>query len=350
MLGAAVECARNGLPVYPAKPRGKEPLWKGWQRSATTKVESLAEHWRCHPTANVGIACRGLVVLDADSRKGEDAVEELCLPETTRVKTRRGSHWYFSVPGSLPGAKLTALPDVELRGKGQGVLGPGSIHPSGHEYEWKMPPWELPPTPFPDELRGLAAKAGTHRPFTDGFKVFPGGRHEHLLKVAASLRARHGVGEIAMALHGVNLAQCSPPLPEKEVERMAHEAARLQWVPWLDADARAKFCTEDERLSKDARFMLMLLCGYANYNGECFPGVRTLAARAGCRPSSVSRAMKELERFGRVKVDRAGRGKSNRYTVLPWTPSGGKGLSSVTPVDTPEGYLRVDTGTGEIAA
>src|SRR5690349_16391261 len=124
MLGAALECARNGLPVYPAKPRGKKPLWKGWQRSATTKEESLVEHWKRHPTANIGIACRGLVVLDADSERAVGAVEELCLPETTRVRTRRGSHWYFL--GGSAGSKTTTLPNVELRGKGQGVLGPGS--------------------------------------------------------------------------------------------------------------------------------------------------------------------------------------------------------------------------------
>ena len=345
MLGAALECARNGLPVYPAKPKGKNPLRKGWQRSATTKVESLREHWRCHPAANVGIACRGLVVLDADSERGEDAVEERCLPETTRVRTRRGSHWYFL--GGHAGAKLAALPDVELRGKGQGVLGPGSIHPSGHEYEWEIPPWEVAPRALPDEIRELVKTKSVSGLVSEGHLVFPGGRHEYLLGVAASARARHAVVDIATVLHSYNAVQCSPPLPKEEVDRLAQQAAKLPVLPWL-ADPTV-FCMDDERLSMPAQLVLFRLCRHADYKGECFPSVRRLAAQVGCRTQTVTDAVKELERFGRIAVKRSRRG--NRYRILPWTPMGEKGLTSVTPTVTPvEGYLRVDRDTGEIAA
>ena len=143
-LAAAVECARHGLPVYPARVRGKAPLYRGWQRAATSKPEHLVKMWSRAPHANIGIACRNLTVLDADSDRGVDAVEELGLPETTTVRTARRNHYYLL--GRGPTAP-NLLPEWRSGGSRSGVLGPGSVHPSGFEHAWEIPRGRSRPSP-----------------------------------------------------------------------------------------------------------------------------------------------------------------------------------------------------------
>src|SRR5262245_9266023 len=87
MFGAVLEYARHGFPVYPARPRAKNPLHKGWQRAATVKIDHLAAEWTREPNANIGVYCRDFIVIDADSKRGEDALADLCLPATTTVRT-----------------------------------------------------------------------------------------------------------------------------------------------------------------------------------------------------------------------------------------------------------------------
>jgi hypothetical protein len=315
LLAAAVENARHGLPVYPARPRGKSPLWKGWQRGATTKTDHLAGIWAKHPRANIGVACRRIVVLDADSKRGEAALEELALAPTTKIRTHRGCHLYFL--GGLRGGQ-TVLPDVELRGRGQGVLGAGSVHPSGAEYQWEIPPWEVRPIPLPAEVRAIVRPAARELPGGIG-PVFPGGRSVHLLRVAGMLRARAGLDTVSPVLHAVNEAQCSPPLPAAKVEELARQGEKLAAKPWL-VDPIA-FCNTDARLSRDARIVLHLLCHHADHNGECFPGVRRLAELAAIRLEAVGKATRELEDCGRIDVRRSRRG--NRYQLLPWEAASG---------------------------
>jgi hypothetical protein len=326
MLGAAVENARHGLPVYPVRKRGKAPLHKGWQRAATTKVEYLVKVWKREPRANIGIACRHLSVIDADSHRGVDAVEDLGLPATTTVRTARGSHYYFL--GRSPTVP-NLLPDVEVRGDGSGVLGAGSVHPSGADYMWEIPPWEVPPVGIPIELRHLLEerKGTSSTGETEGF-VFEGGRRVHLLRVAGSLRGRYGVPELAPVLQAINEAQCRPQLGEAEVEKIARDASKFPFPPpWL-ADP-VGYCFGDDRLSADARIVLSLLVGHADAEGRCFPGIRRLAKLGRISPKTVLAATRELEDSGRIEVDR--RQSGNRYLLAPW---GYKGRSSVTAGET----------------
>jgi hypothetical protein len=331
MLGAAIENARNGLPVYAATPKGKAPLHKGWLRSATTKIERLERVWAQKPNANVGIACRELVVLDADSKRGEDAVADLGLPPTTTVRTARGSHFYFA---GRHATVARILPDAEVRGEGSGVLGAGAVHPSGRDYEWEIPPWEVPPAPVPDELRELIErKRPTAEPPANGI-VREGGRSIHLLRIAGSLKGRYGLSELAPVLHPVNETMCSPPLPRAKVEKLVRDASKWPRPPLWVADPQTFSCC-DPRLSLKARIVLWLLCGHADANGDCFPSLRRLSELSGIgRPNTVSDALRELEAAERIVVMLRSR-RGNRYRLLPWRPlerlttKGGR--SSVTP-------------------
>jgi hypothetical protein len=330
MLGAAIENARHGFPVYAVRPRSKVPLHKGWPRSATTAIDSLKRLWARQPNANVGIACRDLVVLDADSGRGEDAVADLGLPPTTTVRTARGSHFYFA------GRHATVsgvLPDVEIRGKGSGVLGAGSVHPSGRDYEWEIPPWEIPPIPVPYVLRQLIERKRPSAEISAEESVREGRRSVYLLKLAGSLKGRYGLGlaELAPVLHDINQAKCVPPLPKEKVEKLVRDASKWPHPPLWIADAQTFSCC-DPRLSEKARSILRLLSDHANAEGDCFPSIRRLSALSGIRPNTVLDVLDELHGFERIA--RRSRRHGNRYRLLPWRPlegSTGTRRNSVTP-------------------
>jgi hypothetical protein len=99
----ALSLARAGLPVFPCGP-DKRPLVR-WKEAATCDPEAVAELWRRHPGALVGLPCgarSGLFVLDLDTdratgeRIGERGLAALRLghlltdPAHPRVRTPSG--------------------------------------------------------------------------------------------------------------------------------------------------------------------------------------------------------------------------------------------------------------------
>ena len=68
-----------------------------------------------------------------------------------------------------------------------------------------------------------------------------------------------------------------------------------------------------------ARLVLQVLVLHCNKEGECFPSIKTIAAKCGYGISTVKRALHDLERHGYLKNaprQRAnGSSTSNLYTV-----------------------------------
>ena len=183
----ALEVAQLGLPVFPlwwprnggcscragleCRQPGKHPRILGWQTEATTDEAKIRQWWLKWPMANIGIATGrhpdlavpGILVLDVDAAAG--GLESLAaleaahgrLLETVQVLTgksdldgRRGLHFYFKHPGIPIGNSVKKLgPGLDIRGDGGLVVGPGSTHSSGRQYEWEVAhdPTE---TPFAD--------------------------------------------------------------------------------------------------------------------------------------------------------------------------------------------------------
>jgi hypothetical protein len=318
-MAAAVESARLGLRVFPVRVRDKRPLTRGWRTRATSDVRAVIETWRYQPQANIGVLCgQGHVVLDADSARGEDALRELALPATPAVRTARGIHLYFA--GHARGRRRL-LPDVELRGARQYVLGAGSIHPTGVAYEWEVP-WEVGLACLPDEIRSLAATRRANEPVRALPAVIPQGhRNMTLTRIAGSLRGRVGVSEAALsdALHRENRERCQPPLADEEVERIVMSACGWDQPPaWLLDPAGF---AADPRLSAHARFLLRTLADHARPDGVCFPSVRRIRDLTRMASDTIHSATLELEAAGRVSVKRRRR-RGNRYRILPWSPAG----------------------------
>lgn len=317
---AAIEAARAGLRVFPLRPRDKRPLHKGWKSNATSDLAVVEATWREQPDANIGVACgRGLVVIDADSATADAALLAMGMPITPTVKTARGRHYYLTGDN---GNRTALLPDVDVRGNGGYVVGAGSFHPSGAEYEWEIAPWELSPAPIPSELVSLLAGAQSVSKASGGSrarelpqKITDGTRNVELHRVASSLRGRFGLGhdEIRAAISEINRLRCEPPLPASEIESIARSAASYKNAPPWVTDPVA-FAT-DPTLNSKARLLLIALARYSDDEGISWPGVRRLRADTGMASDTIKQATDSLVAAGRLAVEKRSR-KSNRYRIL----------------------------------
>lgn len=139
----ALAAAARGWPVLPLN--GKVPRNDNGSRGATKSVPKIREWWSRWPDANIGIAtgsASGLVVIDIDGPDGELGIRNLegrlgPLPVGYYVTTARGRHVYLTIP---PGVQVPnrakIAPEVDVRGEGGYVVGPGSVHPdTGEIYE-----------------------------------------------------------------------------------------------------------------------------------------------------------------------------------------------------------------------
>jgi putative DNA primase/helicase len=117
---------------------GKKPFQKDWQNK-TIKYddEELLQH--LNSNGNYGVLGGGeknLVILDFDDKKVEEEVCKL-LPKTFTVQTGSGGlHKYFFSNNSKSFKIFNDDMDtlVDVQGEGKQVVGAGSIHPNGNEY------------------------------------------------------------------------------------------------------------------------------------------------------------------------------------------------------------------------
>jgi hypothetical protein len=310
---AAMQAAEAGLRVFPLVPRGKKPLWQGFQRTATDDAGVIAAIWRDVPDANVGVLCgNGLVVVDTDSAEADALVRELGMPDTPTVRTADGRHYYLAGESRN---RNGLLPDVDIRGSGGYVVGAGSMHPSGVAYAWEIAPWEVDLASLPPALSEMLSKrrkpGGGKLPPT----IEPGERNARLFGLACSLRGRDGLGyeELRATLVIVNAQRCAPPLDIAEVERIARSASSYDAPPLWATKPFA--CARDPRLRLRARHLLAALATYANDEGKCWPGIRRLSEDTGMAKNTVERARDELVTAGRIVVERRRR-RSNLYRLV----------------------------------
>lgn len=60
----------------------------------------------------------------------------------------------------------------------------------------------------------------------------------------------------------------------------------------------------ESKISDKSKVVYVVLCGFADSEGKCYPSRSTIANRAGCSVKSVDRAIKELEQIKAIKVYR----------------------------------------------
>lgn len=256
---AALQCAARGLPVFPllllvkradtlvcsctrgqdCPAAGKHPAVKNWAKSATCDPDAIKKWARRWPGCGWGMPTgsrSGVDVIDADGSLGRDSLLSLeldnaALPDSWRVTTPRGTHYYFKHCGRLrTGAGM--LPGIDVRADGGFVVLPGSRHRSGHLYDWEQDyspdDCELvdPPDWLVDALTDGQEENGYKRaePLPD--MIPEGMRNKMLMSLAGSMRQR-GASESAIlaAIAAENQLRCNPPLPTEELHKIAASAA-----------------------------------------------------------------------------------------------------------------------------
>ena len=75
------------------------------------------------------------------------------------------------------------------------------------------------------------------------------------------------------------------------------------------------FILKAPELSVGSKVAYAMFLSYAWHNDSCFPGQDRLAEDMGMSRVRVTQLIAELQRFGLVKIQRRGQGKTNLYTV-----------------------------------
>lgn len=199
------------------------------------------------PHANIAIATgekSGFFVIDIDDdHGGSESIKALMnqhgvFEDKVFQKTGSGWHLFFKHPGIRIGNIQSSLrlgAGIDVRGDGGYIVAPPSLHEKGTHYEWGTPY-----DPIPDAPRWLIEALRRPEQKTDytGIGDIPAGqRNNTLTSIAGSMR-RKGLteGAILAALKVENLARCSPPLDDIDVERIAKSIAR--YTPEAPIQAR----------------------------------------------------------------------------------------------------------------
>lgn len=142
----AREFATQHMGIVPLIAQSKRPATKKGLYDATTNRAKLKQYFRDNPRANYGVRTGGqsnIFVLDVDGPIGKRSLRKLIekhgpLPKTVTVHTANGEHRYFRGDVKAIGNSVGKIGEgLDIRGDGGYVVGPGSVHPSGHVYRFK---------------------------------------------------------------------------------------------------------------------------------------------------------------------------------------------------------------------
>lgn len=124
--------------------------WKEFQNRKPTQAER--ERW-AGSRSNVAIVTgrvSNLLILDVDSPEAQEYVDGLNLPPTPVAISSRGLHYYLKYPPREIPTKINfGKIHLDISGEGSYVLGPGSQHPDGTIYRWKVSPDVCPLAELP---------------------------------------------------------------------------------------------------------------------------------------------------------------------------------------------------------
>jgi hypothetical protein len=142
MLEHAIRASKVG-PVFPLVPMSKgQPMLGNWPQLATRDEAIIRQQWgpTGTPTANIGLHCAGLCVVDVDIKKGgNESFQRLDLmfgfPATLVTRTASGGqHVFFRLPEGHPGVPNSVAelaPGLDIRSTGGYVVAPGSVVAGG---------------------------------------------------------------------------------------------------------------------------------------------------------------------------------------------------------------------------
>lgn len=294
LLDAALRYAELGYRVFPCVPGGKTPLTTNGFHDAATDPEQIERWWTANPSANIGLATEGLLVVDVDGRDNpwlsdqpERRLDLAAAP--TSMTPRGGRHHVFRQPeGQAWRSTAGKLAErVDTRANGGYIVVPPSVMADGLVYEWVNGlELDVSQDRLPEPPAWLAAHFGPGSPTsatvasvsTGTNEIRSGARNATLARLAGSMR-RVGMSraEISAALQQVNADRCIPPMLPVEVARIAKNIARYE--PDQIATAMAEGAWEQLLASEQVAQPLSLFDLVHDYPGLRPPIIHGLLRR-----------------------------------------------------------------------
>jgi len=238
MLDAALLYIGHGFKVFPVKP-DKKPLTPHGLKDATQTKAGVREYWTRWPNAGIALVTDGLMVLDFDAKNGgleSKAMMEAKFGSLPCTKTHRtgggGEHWIYRNPNGADIRNTVTFAEyrgVDLRANGGYIVVPPSSHQSGGRYEI-IDDSEI--ATAPSWLMDLATEKRTkmQKMVSSDSQLIPEGQRNAKLASLAGTMRRRGMSHEAIeaALLEVNRQQCSPPLSDDEIIRIARSITRYE--------------------------------------------------------------------------------------------------------------------------
>ncbi len=237
LLNAALVYADMGYAVFPCRPGTKIPATDNGYKDATTDPEQLEKWWAETPRANIGMPTEGMLVVDKDGshnpwlKNDPDLAMDL-VGCPTQITPREGNHLIFADPEKKFRNTTSRLaPNVDTRASGGYILVAPSIVNS-KPYRWVVELCALEELSSPPQwLADFLHSKESDKTVNPGGEndIPPGQRNSTLAELAGTMRrVGMGVEEILGALVATNKNRCKPPVPDKEVARIASSVARYE--------------------------------------------------------------------------------------------------------------------------
>lgn len=222
--------------------RARRPQWQKKSKTFSELGSATAEILTRAKTRNpIVVFEQGghLLSVDLDSEEDVAWFRQFAPPATVRVRSGKGEHLWYLRPEGFPYSAIYVEHGSITPKRGNYLVAPGAIHPSGAVYQFATARDEL--AEFPLEVANAIVEAsGKQKKQRDatlaadpGAKVTAGGRHKLLQEEAGKL-AKTTLTEEAcfQALWQLNLDRCDPPKDEEEVRSLARAAAG----EWRESD------------------------------------------------------------------------------------------------------------------
>lgn len=233
----------HGFGIVALGERSKEPATTGGLNDWSDDPDSVRAWLHENPECNIAVACGqpsgGVVVIDIDKDDDYDAFEFLRdweiaygdLPETVSAITGRGGlHLYYRVDREIRQFVNDEL-HIDFRGDGSYAMLPPSVHPNGNTVEWENDPDDFDIAEADERVYRFIEWV---RPESEGGGKFElpdvielGERDRTLMKYGFSMLARSVDPELLRAtLHKANEERCSPPLAQRQVDKIARSVLK----------------------------------------------------------------------------------------------------------------------------
>src|SRR5215207_1718197 len=339
LLKAALAVARNGKPVFPCKPGGKEPLTRRGHIDATTDPRKIHMWWKRWPNANIAVPTggrSGVLVVDVDHPASLDALEAKHgqFPETRTHSTGSGGmHLIFAYPeGSDIRNSAGKLGEgLDVRGEGGYIIVPPSRTMRPYEVLDALPLADTPPW-LRETLTERKRPTGKVRMIhtapsigADGSPILQGSRDDTLASIAGRLHdGTRSLDDLTAELLEINARRCEPPLPDQQVVKVARSihgrepcrAGRPKEVDEVVGDLSDYWHGETwKKLAKksEARFARALIREGRKFGKRVTTGLwveksfRQMAEILGVHRNTITNLVKRGKASGWLRQDNAGR-------------------------------------------